>query len=332
LPTRSTPLTPKASFTATSSPPEKMKQEKRNDMGPSEGYITTEDGIRLFFQKLGSGQKTVIMPNAVFLFDDFKHLADGRTVIFYDLRNCGGSDHVSDRAKLKRGIHHDVDDLEAVRRHFEITQVDVIGHSYLGMMVILCAMKYPAQVNRVVQIGPVQPFFGKQYPAHLTGADATLLEVSTKLAQLQKDSQSEDPELHKKWWSLMRVLYVADPANADKINWSFGENMKKHWNENIFPSIQSLNLSAEEVAKVNVPVLTIHGTRDRHAPYGGGREWVLMLPNARLVTIENSAHLPWIEAPEKVFSSIKTFLEGTWPEAAHKVESLDPKDGPPNKQ
>jgi len=309
-----------------------MKQEKRNDMGPSEGYITTEDGIRLFFQKLGSGQKTVIMPNAVFLFDDFKHLADGRTVIFYDLRNCGGSDHVSDRAKLKRGIHHDVDDLEAVRRHFEITQVDVIGHSYLGMMVILCAMKYPAHVNRVVQIGPVQPFFGKKYPAHLTGADATLLEVSTKLAQLQKDSQSEDPELHKKWWSLMRVLYVADPANADKINWSFGENMKKHWNENIFPSIQSLNLSAKEVAKVNAPVLTIHGTRDRQAPYGGGREWVLMLPNARIVTIENAAHLPWIEAPEKVFGSIKTFLNNAWPEAAHKVESLDPKDEPAKKQ
>ena len=182
-----------------------MKQEKRNDIEPSEGYITTEDGIRLFFQKLGSGQKTAIVPNAIrslssgnvsrsYLFDDFKGLADGHTVIFYDLRNCGGSDHVSDCAKLKRGIHHDVDDLEAVRRHFEITQVDVIGHSYLGMMVILYAMKYPAHVNRVVQIGPVQPFFGKQYPAHLTGADATLLGVSTKLAQLQKDSQSEDPE------------------------------------------------------------------------------------------------------------------------------------------
>ncbi len=314
-------------------PAEKMKQEKRNDMGPSEGYITTEDGIRLFFQKLGSGQKTVIMPNAVFLFADFKHLADGRTLIFYDLRNCGRSHHVSDSTKLKRGIHHDVDDLESVRRHFEITQVDVIGHSYLGMMVILCAMKYPAHVNRVVQIGPAQPFFSKQYPAHLTGADATLLEVSTKLAQLQKESQSEDPkELGKKREALLRALYVTDPADADKINWSFGENVMKHLKENILPSIQSLNLSAEEVAKVNAPVLTIHGTRDRQAPYGGGREWVLMLPNARLVTIENAAHLPWIEAPEVVFSSIKTFLEAMWPEAAHKVESLDPKDEPAKKQ
>ena len=302
-------------------------------MGPSEGYITTDDGIRLFFQKLGSGQKTVIMPNAVFLFDDFKHLADGRTLIFYDLRNCGRSDHVSDSAKRKRGIHHDVDDLEAVRRHFEIARVDVIGHSYLGMMVMLYAMKYPVHVNRVVQIGPVQPFFGKQYPAHLTGADAILLEVSTKLAQLQRESQSEDPkEIHNKWRSLMRVLFVADPADADKINWSFDLPMMKHWKENIFPSIQSLNLSSEEVAKVNAPVLTIHGTRDRQAPYGGGREWSLMLPNARLVTVENAAHLPWIEAPEKVFGSIKTFLDGTWPEAAHKVESVDPKDEPAKKR
>ena len=56
----------------------------------------------------------------------------------------------------------------------------------------------------------------------MTGADAILLEVSTKLAQLQRESQSEDPkELHKKWWSLMRVLYVADAADADKIHWSF---------------------------------------------------------------------------------------------------------------
>jgi hypothetical protein len=53
--------------------------------------------------------------------------------------------------------------------------------------------------------------------------------------------------------------------------------------------------------------------------------------NARLVTIENAAHVPWIEAPEKVFGSIKTFIDGTWPEVAHRVESLDPKDEPAKK-
>ena len=49
------------------------------------------------------------------------------------------------------------------------------------------------------------------------------------------------------------------------------------------------------------------------------------MPDARLVTVENAAHVPWIEAPEKVFGSIETFLDGAWPEAAQKVASLDPR-------
>ena len=98
-------------------------------MRPSEGYVATEDGVRLFFQKVGSGVQTVIIPNGIYLFDDFKRFADGRTLIFYDLRNRGRSDTVGDGAKLARGIHHDVDDLDAVRRHFGVSRVDAIGHS-----------------------------------------------------------------------------------------------------------------------------------------------------------------------------------------------------------
>jgi len=73
---------------------------------------------------------------------------------------------------------------------------------------------------------------------------------------------------------------------------------------------------------VSAPVLNVHGTKERSAPYGGGREWALILPNARFLTIDNVAHAPWIEAPEKVLGPIGTFLNGTWPEAAEKVEAL----------
>ena len=58
-----------------------------------------------------------------------------------DLRNRGRSDFITDNSKLRRGIHQDVDDLEAVRRHFGIDQIALIGHSYAGIIVILYAMK-----------------------------------------------------------------------------------------------------------------------------------------------------------------------------------------------
>jgi pimeloyl-ACP methyl ester carboxylesterase len=300
----------------------------------NEGYVLTDDGVRLFYRTVGDGPQRVIIPNAAYMSEEFKYLADGRTLVFYDLRNRGRSDQVTDGSKLKRGIHHDVEDLETIRRHFGFEIVDVIGHSYLGFVVMLYAMRHPDHVGRVVQIGPPPPSAGKQYPAHLTGADATLADISAKLAQLQlqQESQPEDPkEFATKYWSLMRVLYVTDPGDVDKINWSAADlpneslfNVMKHFNENLLPSIQALALTADDFGRARMPVLTIHGTRDRQVPYGGGREWVCRLPNARLVTVENAAHLPWIEAPQQVFGSIETFLDGGWPDTARRVESIDP--------
>jgi pimeloyl-ACP methyl ester carboxylesterase len=160
---------------------------RREEMSGNEGYITTEDGVRLFFRKLGHGPKTIVIPNATYMFDEFRYLAEDHTVIAYDLRNRGRSDEVPEAFKLEAGILNDVDDLEAVR------SVDVIGHSYLGMAVVLYAMKYPAHVGRVVQIGAVQPFSTKAYPPHLTGADSMMAEVSAKISELQQEARTMPP-------------------------------------------------------------------------------------------------------------------------------------------
>ena len=298
-------------------------------MEPTEEYVTTEDGVRLFVQRLGIGLKTVLILNRVYLFDAFKALADGRTLIFCDPRNRGRSDHISDRSKLERGLHHDVDDLDAVRRHLGIGRVDLIGHSYTGLIVALYAMKYPDHVGRVVLIGSMAPDYAKQYPAHLTNTDATLGEVLARLGELQKERQAYDPqEFCRKFWSVLRVLYVVDPADADKIKWEPCDlpnevNFMKQWNENILPSIQNLELTAEEVSAARAPVLAIHGRKDRSSPYGGVRDWALRLPDPRLVTVDNAAHVPWIEDPDKVFGALETFLGGAWPETAERVKSLD---------
>jgi pimeloyl-ACP methyl ester carboxylesterase len=245
-------------------------------MQTSDGSITLADGVRLYFRKVGSSSTAVIVPNGLYLLDDFRHLGDWRTLIFYDVRNRGRSDEVSDRSKLARGIQQDVDDLDAVRRHFGIDQADVIGHSYMGLMVGLYAMKYPAHAARVVQIGPMQPDAAKQYPAHLTNADATFAEVMAKIGQMMKEPPSGSPEeVCKKFWAALRVLYVADPRDAGRADWGRCElpnerNFMRYWAEHILPSIQSLNLTAEEMARAKAPVLIVHGAKDRSAPLWRG--------------------------------------------------------------
>ncbi len=300
-------------------------------MQVTEGHLTTPGGIRLFFQVVGTGPNAILFPNGIYLLDDFRHLAAGRTLIFYDVRNRGRSDAVNDGAKRKAGLHNDVEDLEAVRRHFGINKIDLVGHSYIGLTIILYATRYAARVNRVVQLSPIEPHPGKQYPAHLKFSDEVMRDTFGELAQLQKERSSEDPqELCQKFWSVLRAIYVTDPANAAKINWGRCDlpnerGFLKYWSEDIFPSIQGLNLTPEQLGNVSAPVLTIHGTKDRSAAYGGAREWAMLLPNARLVTIEGVGHAPWIEAPEEVLGAISTFLNGAWPDVAEKVDSLEPK-------
>lgn len=260
--------------------------------------------------------------------EDFECLAEGRTLILFDLRNRGRSETIADAAKLAGGIHNDVEDLEAVRRHFGFDKIDLLGHSYVGLTVVLYAMKYPGQTNRVIQIGPAQPRADKQYPAHLTGADPILTEVLGKLAQLQNEPAAPDQRCRKSW-ALLRMLYVADPADADKLHWEPCDllnelNFMSYWMGHVLPSIRNLHLSSEQLGQVRTPVLTIHGTKDRSAAYGGARDWAMQLPNARLITIENAAHVPWVEAPEIVFGAIAEFLSGRWPAAARRVESLEP--------
>jgi proline iminopeptidase len=297
---------------------------------PTEGYVETDDGIRLFFQTVGDGARVVLFPNGIYLLEDFARFANGRTLVFFDVRNRGRSDSTDDRAKLAKGIHHDVDDLETVRLHFGADRVDVVAHSYVGVTAVLYAMKHPTRVGRVLQIGPMGPFSDRKYPPHLSGDDDTRREVLRRLSELEQErSRLDRVAFCRKFWTQLRVLYVFDPADVHKIlKWERCDlpnelNLMKYLMEDILPSIHRLKLTPEDFSKVTMPVMTVHGTNDRSAPYGGGRDWAMMLPNARLVTVHHAAHAPWIEAPERVYRSIETFLNGEWPEDAETVTSRE---------
>src|SRR5579871_2991292 len=283
------------------------------------GHIETPDGIRLYYQTLGSAPNTVILPNGFHLLDDFQHLASHHTLVFYDPRNRGRSGTITEPAKLTDGIHNDVRDLDAVRRHFQLDQATLIGHSYIGLVVALYAMHHPTNVNRAVLLAPPPPDASQQFPA---ATDDTLAEIQPRLAELQKQRESLTPEeFCRKFWSILKPIYVVNPADTSKINWERCDlpnerNFMKYWLGQLLPSINNLKLTPEEFAQASAPILLIHGDKDRSAPYAGAQEWSRRLPKARLLTIENAAHAPWIENPGSVFEALATFLNGGWPQGA----------------
>src|SRR5687768_13303686 len=100
--------------------------QSTKQMSAEEGYVDRGNGVQLFYQKMGTGGKTLIVPAGLFLAEDFKQLAgEDRTVIFYDMRNRGRSSFIRDSAAI--GIDKDVEDLEAIRQHFGVEKADLIG-------------------------------------------------------------------------------------------------------------------------------------------------------------------------------------------------------------
>ena len=302
---------------------------------PDTGFVAGPDGVRLYYEKIGTGPKTIIVPGRLFLARDLAPLGKRHTLILYDMRNRGRSSRVEDGALLT--IQKDVEDLEAVRRHFRAERFVPVGYSYLGFMVVLYAMDHPDRVERVVQLGPVPRKFGTEYPASLLHRDSVQVVDSGKAARIDSLERSgwarEHPrEFCEESRRTFEVRLVGDPARAaglmdpcDMPN-EWPANLERHF-EHHFGAVRQLDVPKESVARVRVPVLTIHGTWDRNAPYASGREWALTLPNARLVTVERAGHVVTADAPDIVLPAIDRFVSGGWPERAEKITSLE--RGPP---
>jgi pimeloyl-ACP methyl ester carboxylesterase/ketosteroid isomerase-like protein len=296
-----------------------------------EGFVTADDGVKLHFRKIGSAPQTLIVPLGLVLYDHVRQLSDIATVITYDMRNRGRSERVENVNTLT--IQQDVRDLEAVRKHFKVEKFVPVGYSYLGMMVAMYAMEHPDRVSRIVQLGPVQMRFDTQFPEHLTeprssiGAPADLV---ARYQELRGKKDVEQKDLCAVQAAVSAYVLVGNPAHHARVTsrcdlpneWpaNFARQLETHWG-----SVKKLELTDADLKKVAMPVLTIHGTRDRNAPYGAGREWALKLPNARLVTVPGAAHAAFVEDPVTVWGSVRQFLRGEWPLGAEKVTKLDPR-------
>jgi proline iminopeptidase len=291
----------------------------------TDGYITTDDGVRLYFECTGAGERLLLIPNGPPILDQVQPLAATRRVVAFDARNRGRSDRVTDEARLARPLDLEVEDIDAVRRCFGADEVDLLGHSYVGLVVILYAMRFPAHVGRVIQIGPAAPDGGATYPLERPEDTAVRQEVLERLAGFAAQAPSDAVERCRRLWDVLRPLYVVNPADVSKLD-GFDRcslETERHAFEfvmtRLMPALQSITLRAADLAAVRGPVLTIHGRRDRSAPYAGGREWARLLPNARLVSVEEAGHMPWIESPAEVLGAAATFLSGEWPATAVQV-------------
>jgi pimeloyl-ACP methyl ester carboxylesterase len=266
----------------------------------------------------------LLVPNGPPLLDLLEPCTATHTVVMFDPVNRGRSDLLGDGLDRDDVLEREADDIEAVRRQIGAADVDMLGHSYTGVVLVLYARRYPGRVGRMIQIAPAAPDGSVAHP-RAPEDEALLQGMLVRMLELQRDTEPDSEERCRRFWDVLRPLYVVDPADVSKLDpfarchLETERRAAGYVMTRIMPALSAMRLRAADVAAVTVPVLTIHGRRDRSAPYEGGRDWARLLPMARLVSIDDAGHMPWIEKPLEVRHAIATFLAGRWPGAADRV-------------
>lgn len=304
--------------------------ERAGSLVIEDGYVEVEPGLRLYYKKVGDGPQTVVIPGGFYLEDQFDGVTHGRTLLFYDMRDRGRSDSVADMSRA--GIQQDIDDLEALRAHFELETMNLVGWSYLGAMVALYAFEHPDRVERIVQIGPIPPRSSAPYSGAAVQAYWEALDSAgvRHLDELEAAGvKEEDPiRYYEEYWRVSKPALFGDPARAAWYEMPPAD-LANEWLHNLELHFQAKFESfgehdhREAAAAWTKPVLTIHGTLDRNAPFEGGREWSAAFADGRFLAVEGSAHMPMVEQPALIRTALDVFLRGYWPEGSVVIEIDD---------
>jgi proline iminopeptidase len=255
---------------------------------------------------------------------EWDSLATGRTLIAFDQRSGGRSQLVADSAKLSAEYY--VRDLEALRVHFGLERMTLIGQSWGAMLAAMYTMKYPDRVERLLLLSPGSPTraFLRQ---RVEKTDAVVGAVGVaRIAELaQEMARAPDSTigaLCRERYALIFRAYLKDVTALSRMRVGYCDGSPAALRHEL-GAMDHLGLGEydflPQLAKMHMPALVVEGA-DTQVPLDATRAWAAALPNARLLLIQGAHHILYLEGdPPRTTQLLRAFLDGAWPEGAEVV-------------
>jgi proline iminopeptidase len=292
-----------------------------------EAAIAAGNGVELHGRAVGRGATSIVVLHGgpgfsmEYLADDLAPLGERNRLIFYDQRGAGRSTLVRDPEALD--VQRFVDDLDAVRRHFGIEQLTLLGHSWGAAIAALYALRDPARVAALILVGGIPLRRDALVGTFERLAANRSLEARTTLAERRNAWLAEpgDAAACRAYYEAWYEPFYADRSAARKSKGDFCAGPAAALRNKVDSvdrwTMDSLGAYDWRAALAAVPArsLIVHGSDDVIA-VDDAREWAAALPNARLLLLEGAGHFPYLEQPGRFFAAVGTFVDGRWPEGA----------------
>lgn len=251
--------------------------------------ITTSDGTEIFYKDWGSGQPIVFSHGWPLSSDDWDtqmlfFLQHGYRVIAHDRRGHGRSAQVPDG----HDMDHYADDLAALTEFLDLREAVHVGHSTGGGEVVRYLARHGEdRVAKAALIAAVPPLMvqTESNPGGLPKAvfDGLQEQVATNRANFYRDLPATA------FYGFNRP--GVEPSEALIANWwrqGMMGSAKAHYDGVVAFSQTDFT---EDLTKITVPVLVMHGDDDQVVPYAdSGPLSAALLKNGTLTTYAGFPH------------------------------------------
>jgi len=262
--------------------------------------------IDLYYEDHGSGDAVVLihgypLSGASWEKQTAALLATGHRVITYDRRGFGKS------SQPTTGYNYDTfaADLNQLVKHLKLANFAIAGFSMGGGEVARYLGKYGSKgVTRAVIISGVPPFLLKT-PDNPEGVDAAVFEGIQKA--VAADRYAFFTEFYKNFYNSDVYLGKRVSEEVLRVSWNIAATASATaslacvptWHEDF----------RQDVARIDIPALVIHGEADRIVPISaGGARTAQLIRNARYLSIKDGPHaIIWTHA-EEVNEALVSFL------------------------
>jgi pimeloyl-ACP methyl ester carboxylesterase len=291
-------------------------------------WVRSYDGTKIRYTLLGDPPAPVVALCAGFLCPDtyWKYLVPVLTeryrVLVWNYRGIGVSDlprnpgfhaYAIDDSELS--IEANARDLSHVLDDAGIEHVALVGHS-MGVQVILESFRqFPERVTALVALAgphrtPLRTFYGTDLTARLAPVALPMLHAFPRVTLLAWRALLRNPLNHVLGQRIARV--IGPRAKAEDMTGYF-EHLSMTDPLIATKMIRGMhNNTAEDLlAKIDVPVLIVHGTADPFTPLVVAKDMEREIVGAKLVVISGAAHTLPIEYPAEVGAEVTAFLDRT---------------------
>jgi proline iminopeptidase len=293
---------------------------------PVQEQFVDANGVMIYVETFGRGSPLLILhggPGAShdYLLPYLVPLARRHRLVFIDERGSGKSEKLEDVTQYT--VENMVEDVEAVRVAMGLGQIDLLGHSFGGVLAQAYALKYQSRLSHLIlastfdstqALNAIFRQMKAKMPAELR-ARIDKMEADGLFGQgkTYQYGRYTEPYMIAAWGEgYFPYLYANRPdplydPTQDTTAWDVYREMWGSHGEFIIDGNLTSVEYTDRLASINVPTLIVCGDHDESDP-SISRDMHSRIRDSKLIILPRSGHMTFVDQRALFLRAVNEFL------------------------